>query len=134
MPPIRAACARFIPSSTPANDKSRRLWFAFLVAPASRRSSPAEKSLRTLTAAGMARILPAPWNQLSPKYGIPVSHKRWPLVLAVQPAKTEVGIRSKQLALEKADCGEWFNLIRESLGKDAMRFLNEQTDGANPRT
>jgi hypothetical protein len=28
----------------------------------------------------MARILPAPWNQLSPKYGIPVSHKRWPLV------------------------------------------------------
>src|SRR5687767_10834269 len=81
MPPIRAACARFIPSSTAANDKRRRLWFPILVAAASRRSSPAEKSLRTLTAAGMARILPAPWNQLSPKYGIPVSHKRWPLVL-----------------------------------------------------
>jgi hypothetical protein len=91
MPPIRAACARFIPSSTPANDKSRRLWFALLVAPASRRSSPAEKSLRTLTAAGMARILPAPWNQLSPKYGIPVSHKRWPLVSPVIPDH-EVGI------------------------------------------
>jgi hypothetical protein len=35
------------PVEHPANDKSRRLWFAFLVAPASRRSSPAEKSLRT---------------------------------------------------------------------------------------
>src|SRR5215207_6605243 len=65
MPPIRAACARFIPSSTAANDKRRRLWLAFFAAVASRRSSPAEKSFRTLTAAGMARIPPAPWNQLS---------------------------------------------------------------------
>ena len=71
------------PVEHPANDKSSRLWFPILVAAASRRSSPAEKSLRTLTAAGMARILPAPWNQLSPKYGIPASYKRRPLVLVV---------------------------------------------------
>ena len=31
MPPIRAASVRFIPSRTPAKDKSRRLWLAFFV-------------------------------------------------------------------------------------------------------
>jgi hypothetical protein len=42
MPPIRAACVRFMPSTTAASDRSRRLWFAFLVAAAKRRSSAAE--------------------------------------------------------------------------------------------
>jgi hypothetical protein len=80
MPPIRAASVQFIPSSTAANDSNRRLWFAFFVAAASRRSSRAEKSVRTLKAAGMARILPTPWNQLSAHLGSPVSHKQGPLV------------------------------------------------------
>jgi hypothetical protein len=31
----------------------------------------AEKSLRNVTAEGMARILPAPLNHSQPKYGIP---------------------------------------------------------------
>jgi hypothetical protein len=31
---------------------------------ASRRSSLAGKSVRTIIAAGMAKVLPAPWNQL----------------------------------------------------------------------
>jgi hypothetical protein len=30
---------------------------------------------------GMARVLPAPWNQLSLQHGSPVSQKRLPLVL-----------------------------------------------------
>jgi hypothetical protein len=65
MPPIRAASVRLIPSKTAASDNRRRLWFAFFVLAASRRSSLAEKSVRNPTAAGMARILPAPWNQLN---------------------------------------------------------------------
>jgi hypothetical protein len=40
--PIRAASARFMPSTTAANESSRRLWLAFLVVAASRRSSDAE--------------------------------------------------------------------------------------------
>jgi hypothetical protein len=70
MPPIRAACARFVPSSTAASDKKRRLWFAFFTAVASRRSSPAEKSVRTRTAAGMARILPRHGISSAAQHGI----------------------------------------------------------------
>src|SRR5215211_3228789 len=44
MPPIRAASARLIPSSTAASDSRRRLWLACLEAAASRRSSSVEKS------------------------------------------------------------------------------------------
>ena len=42
MPPIRAASVRFIPSRTAASDNKRRLWLAFLVPAARRRSSAAE--------------------------------------------------------------------------------------------
>src|SRR5215210_3562656 len=80
MPPIRAASVRLIPSSTAASDSKRRLWLACLVAAASRRSSSAEKAVRTLMADGMARVLPAPWNQLSLQHKSPVSQKRLPLV------------------------------------------------------
>src|SRR5829696_5264160 len=58
MPPIRAASARLIPSSTAASDSRRRLWLACLEAAASRRSSSVEKSALTVTAVAMARILP----------------------------------------------------------------------------
>src|SRR5918998_909076 len=77
---IRAASVRLIPSRTAASDSKRRLWLACLVAAASRRSSSAEKAVRTLMADGMARVLPAPWNQLSLQHGSPVSQKRLPLV------------------------------------------------------
>src|SRR5271167_887226 len=76
MPPIRAASVRFIPSRTAASDKRRRLRFAFFTAAASRRSSSAEKSVRNFTADAMARILPAPSNQLKLKKGIPHESKR----------------------------------------------------------
>src|ERR687898_225755 len=59
MPPILAASVRSIPSRTAARDRRRRLWLAFFVVAASRRSSLAEKSVRSLTAAGMARVLPS---------------------------------------------------------------------------
>jgi hypothetical protein len=65
MPPIRAASARLIPSRTAASDNKRRLWLAFFVAAASRRSSPAVKSVLIFTAAGMAQVLPTPSNQPS---------------------------------------------------------------------
>src|SRR3954468_17046086 len=58
MPPIRAASARLIPSTTAASDSRRRLWLACLEAAARRRSSSAEKSTLTVTAVAMARILP----------------------------------------------------------------------------
>ena len=80
MPPIRAASPRLIPSRTAASDNSLRLWFACFVAAASRRSSAAEKSVRNPTGAGMARILPAPWNQLGTRRKSPVSQTTWPLV------------------------------------------------------
>ena len=85
MPPIRAASLRFIPSRTAAIDNRRRLWLAFFVAAASRRSSPAEKSVRTLTAAGMARILPAPWNQLISDPGIPRESAPKPVGIILDP-------------------------------------------------
>jgi hypothetical protein len=75
MPPIRAASVRFMPSSTAAIDSRRRLWLAFFVAAASRRSSLAEKSVRTQMADGIARALLAPGNQLSAQHGSAVSHK-----------------------------------------------------------
>jgi hypothetical protein len=62
MPPIRAAAARLIPSSTAAMDSRRRLWLACFEAAATRRSSAAEKSVLTFTAVAMARI--------SPRHGI----------------------------------------------------------------
>src|SRR4249920_1698230 len=71
MPPMRAASARLIPSKTAANDKSRRLWLASFETAARRRSSEAEKSVLIVTVAGMARILPAPTNQITQKKGIP---------------------------------------------------------------
>jgi hypothetical protein len=71
MPPIRAASARLIPSRTAASDNKRRLWLAFFVAAARRRSSPAVKSVLIFTAAGMARILPAPPNQLRAQHESP---------------------------------------------------------------
>lgn len=42
MPPIRAACSRFMPSRTAANERGRRLWLACLDPAASRRRSRAE--------------------------------------------------------------------------------------------
>src|SRR5215207_5370365 len=62
MPPIRAASARLIPSSTAASDSRRRLWLACLEAAASRRSSsvrPHRHRCRHGTNP------PAPWNQLN---------------------------------------------------------------------
>ena len=64
MPPIRAASVRY-PLQDRASDNSLRLWLAFFVLPQAAEGSPAEKSVRTLTGAGMARILPRTWNQLS---------------------------------------------------------------------
>jgi hypothetical protein len=64
-----------------ARDNRRRLWLAFFVAAASRRSAPAEKSVRILTAAGMAQVLPTPWNQLVQEEGTPVSQSESPPVL-----------------------------------------------------
>jgi hypothetical protein len=60
-----------MPSRTAASANRRRLWFAFFAAAASRRSAPAEKSVRNLTADAIVRILPAPWNHLSRESGIP---------------------------------------------------------------
>ena len=80
MPPRRAASVRLIPSRTAARDKRRRLWLAFLVDAASRRSSPAEKSVRSLTAAGMAQALPTPSNQLQAQRESPTSQRQRPLV------------------------------------------------------
>ena len=42
IPPIRAASVRFIPSTTAASESRRRLWLAFFVVAANRRSSVAE--------------------------------------------------------------------------------------------
>src|SRR3712207_3918833 len=76
MPPMRAASARLIPSRTAARDRRRRLWLAFLVAAASRRSSLAEKSVRILTAAGMVQVLPTPSDPLFQKEESPRESKR----------------------------------------------------------
>jgi hypothetical protein len=57
MPPIFAAAPQSIPSRTPANDRSPRLWLTALDRRASPRNSSAESSSRNLTADGMARIL-----------------------------------------------------------------------------
>jgi hypothetical protein len=32
--------------------------------------------------------------------------------------ETEDGVRAKRLALEQADCGEWADVIRESIADD----------------
>src|SRR5215203_4536095 len=91
MPPIRAASARLIPSSTAASDSRRRLWLACLEAAASRRSSSVEKSALTVTAVAMARILP--------RHGIS-SHRegnrqrvrtegRWYYLCAALPSRTQ---------------------------------------------
>ena len=78
MPPIRAASVRLIPSRMAARDNRRRLWLAFFVVAARRRSSPAEKSDLIRTAAGMAQVLPTPWNQLAHEEGSPCESKRKP--------------------------------------------------------
>jgi hypothetical protein len=62
-----------------ASDNRRRLWLAFFVVAARRRSSLAEKSDLIGTAAGMAQLLPAPWNQLAHAQGIP-RQSEWPSV------------------------------------------------------
>src|SRR3954468_11999188 len=60
MPPMRAASVRFIPSRTAARDNRRRLWLAFFVMAASRRSSLAAKSVR------LSRLLA--WRRSSPHH------------------------------------------------------------------
>src|SRR5215210_854950 len=86
MPPRRAASLRLIPSRTAARDRRRRLWLAFFVVAANRRSSWAEKSVRILTAAGMAQVLPTPLNQIRPRVGIHMSQPGRPLVVGGQYA------------------------------------------------
>src|SRR5215204_6062803 len=76
MPPMRAASVRLIPSRMPASDNKRRLWLAFFVVAARRRSSSAEKSDLIRTAAGMAQVLPTPWNQLASPEEIPCESER----------------------------------------------------------
>src|SRR5665213_431975 len=70
MPPIRAASVRFMPSNTAASDNNRRLWLLSFERLANRRSSAAEKSVRSLTADGMARISSRPSNQNASDKGI----------------------------------------------------------------
>src|SRR5829696_2221346 len=81
MPPIRAASARLIPSSTAASDSRRRLWLACLEAAARRRSSSAEKSALTVTAVAMARILPRHGISSTSRGKSPASQNGRPLVL-----------------------------------------------------
>src|SRR5215207_6292096 len=81
MPPIRAASARLIPSSTAASDSRRRLWLACLDAAASRRSSSVEKSALTVTAVAMARILPRHGISSPSRGKSPASQNGRPLVL-----------------------------------------------------
>ena len=79
-PAGRAASVRFIPSNTAANDKRRRLWLAFFAADGKPPKLTAEKSVRTLPAAG--------WRQSSPRHGNSSRafveslrvQKPWPLV------------------------------------------------------
>src|SRR5215212_3038483 len=86
MPPIRAASARLIPSSTAASDSRRRLWLACLEAAARRRSSSAEKSTLTVTAVAMARILPHHGISSTSRGESPTSQNGRPLVLQPSPA------------------------------------------------
>src|SRR5215207_8014049 len=84
MPPIRAASARLIPSSTAASDSRRRLWLACLDAAASRRSSSVEKSALTVTAVAMARILPRHGISSTSRGKSPASQNGRPLVLCLR--------------------------------------------------
>src|SRR5215216_6494080 len=83
MPPIRAASARLIPSTTAASDSRRRLWLACLEAAASRRSSSVEKSALTVTAVAMARILPRHGISSTSRGKSPASQNGRPLVSVV---------------------------------------------------
>src|SRR5829696_2525001 len=80
MPPIRAASARLIPSSTAASDSRRRLWLACLEAAARRRSSSAEKFALTVTAVAMARILPRHGISSTSRRESPTSQNGRPVV------------------------------------------------------
>ena len=78
MPPILAASARLIPSSTAAIDSNRRLWFASFVEAARRRSCDGVWLGLISTVLGMARVLHATLNHASLNLGIPVE-SHWTL-------------------------------------------------------
>src|SRR3954453_6916917 len=92
MPPIRAASARLIPSTTAASDSRRRLWLACLEAAPRRRSSSAEKSTLTVTAVAMARILPHHGISSTSRGESPTRQNGRPLVLP--PASSIMRSRS----------------------------------------
>src|ERR1700741_4040682 len=82
MPPILAAAPRSIPSLTPANDRSRRLWLTSFDRRAGPGHSSPQQSPRNLPAEGMARILSRQLESAPPRFGNPhVSQQPQPLVL-----------------------------------------------------
>ena len=84
MPPIFAAAPQSIPSRTPANDRSPRLWLTALDRRASPRNSSAESSSRNLTADGMARILSRQRRQ------------------KIRPKRTPLGVTQKRRGVSRS--------------------------------